>query len=79
MFITYHSSLGDPRKVTELTNVISEMAASLLGILKRDSDGETNQLMKQQLLNTAKSLADAVSSLVESAKMAEESPGVGYT
>ena len=79
MLTLNHSSLGDPTKVVELTHVISETAASLLGMLKKEADNQTNQLTMQQLLNTAKSLADAVSNLVETAKMVEEKPGVSYT
>ena len=74
----YCSSLGDATKTIELTDVISETAGSLLSMLKREADNETDQMTEQQLLNTAKSLADAVSNLVEAAKLSEEKPGVSF-
>ena len=75
---THHSSFGDATKVIELTSVVSDTAGSLLAMLKREADNETEQMSMQQLLNTAKSLADALSELVEAAKMVENNLGVGY-
>ena len=62
-------SMGNPQEMVKQAKILAEAISMLLGAIRAECDGQMDPDAKRCLLDAAKNLADAVSRMIDAAKV----------